>query len=66
MPYTESVVGSYCGIFGQYNISQCANTIDTITKLQSGVLCGNITEFGVAEDHLSPHKEGDLPSSKSQ
>ncbi len=26
-----------------------------ITKLpESGVLCDNITEFGVAEDHLSP------------
>ncbi len=26
-----------------------------ITKLpESGVLCGNITEFGVVEDHLSP------------
>ncbi len=28
---------------------------DIITKLpESGVLCDNITEFGVAEDHLSP------------
>ncbi len=31
-----------------------------ITKLpESGVLCGNITEFGVAEDHLSRQGEGD-------
>ncbi len=29
-------------------------TCDTITKLpEYGVLCDNITEFGVAEDHLS-------------
>ncbi len=29
--------------------------VDHITKLpESGVLCDNITEFGVAEDHLSP------------
>ncbi len=28
---------------------------NTITKLpESGVLCDNITAFGVAEDHLSP------------
>ncbi len=28
---------------------------DHITKLpKSGDLCGNITEFGMAEDHLSP------------
>ncbi len=32
----------------------------TITKLpESGVLCGNITEFGVAEDHLSTARSGD-------
>ncbi len=29
--------------------------LNIITKLsESGVLCDNITEFGVAEDHLSP------------
>ncbi len=27
---------------------------------ESGDLCGNITEFGVAEEHLSPLGEGDL------
>ncbi len=32
------------------------------TKLpESGDLFGNITEFGVAEEHLSPQGEGDLP-----
>ncbi len=31
------------------------HTNGIITKLpESGVLCDNITEFGVAEDHLSP------------
>ncbi len=31
-----------------------------ITKLlESGVLCGNITVFGVAEDPLNPEGEGD-------
>ncbi len=34
----------------------------TITKLlESGVLYGNITEFGVEEDHLSLQGEGDPP-----
>ncbi len=33
----------------------------TITKLpESGVLCGNITVFGV-EDHLTPQGEGGPP-----
>ncbi len=33
-----------------------------ITKLpQSGDLYGNITEFGVVEEHLSPQGESDLP-----
>ncbi len=27
----------------------------------SGELCEEITEFVVAEDHLSPQDEGDLP-----
>ncbi len=32
-----------------------------ITKLpESGVLCGNITEFGVVEDHLSPQGEAHI------
>ncbi len=36
--------------------------LDIITKLpESGVLCDNITDFGVAEDYLSPQGEGDLP-----
>ena len=35
---------------------------DTITKLpECGVMCGNITEFRVAEDHLSLQGEGDPP-----
>ncbi len=35
---------------------------NNITKLpESGVLCGNITEFGVVTDHLSPQGEGDPP-----
>ncbi len=35
---------------------------DPLTKLpESGVLCDNITEFGVAEDHLRPTGSGDLP-----
>ncbi len=35
---------------------------DNITKLtESCVLCGNITEFRVAEDHLNPQGESDLP-----
>ncbi len=33
-----------------------------ITKLpESGELCDKITEFGVAEDHLSPQGKADLP-----
>ncbi len=33
-----------------------------ITKLpESGDLCGNITEFGVVEDHLRPMGSGDPP-----
>ncbi len=28
---------------------------------KSGDLYGNITEYGVAEEHLSPQREGDLP-----
>ncbi len=39
-----------------------AHQLDVITKLpESGVLCGNITEFGVAEDHLSQQGEEDPP-----
>ncbi len=34
---------------------------NTIAKLpESGVLCGNNTELGEAEDHLSLEGEGDL------
>ncbi len=43
--------------------AKCINDemTDNITKLpESGVLCDDITEFGVAEDHLSPQGEGDL------
>ncbi len=29
--------------------------------LDSGDLCGNITEFGMTEDHMSPHGKGDQP-----
>ncbi len=38
------------------------NIPGNITKLpESGVLCDNITEFGVAEDHLSPPpKQSDI------
>ncbi len=36
--------------------------LNIITKLpESGDLYGNITEFGVVEDHLSLQGEGDLP-----
>ncbi len=36
---------------------------DSITKLpESSVLCGNIIEFWMMEDHLSPQGEGDLPT----
>ncbi len=36
---------------------------DIITQLpESGVVCGNITEFGVAMDPLSPQGEDDLPA----
>ncbi len=39
----------------------CNGRCNIITKLpESGVLCDNITEFGVAEDHLSPQGECDL------
>ncbi len=37
----------------------CANIITKVPE--SGDLCGNITEFGVREEHLSPQGEGDLP-----
>ncbi len=33
---------------------------------ESGDLCGNITEFGVAEEHLSQQGEGDLPSPQTK
>ncbi len=33
---------------------------------ESGDLCGNITEFGVAEEHLKPQGEGDLPPPQTQ
>ncbi len=43
------------------SLSRAILTIHIITKLpESGVLCDNITEFEVAEDHLSPQGEGDL------
>ncbi len=39
-----------------WTLRSCPLVIEgIITKLpESGVLCDNITEFGVAEDHLSP------------
>ncbi len=49
------------------NIKSVWRVCDVITKLpESGVLCDYITEFGVAEDHLSPQGEGDLPSPQAK
>ncbi len=37
-------------------------SMDYITELpEFGVLCDNIIEFGVAEDHPSPQGSGDPP-----
>ncbi len=41
--------------------------IDHITKLpSSGVLCGNITEFGLADDYLHPVGSDDSPSPQTE
>ncbi len=51
---------STCVVF-MYHICN-SYTCNTITKPpESGELCEEITEFVVAEDHLSPQCEGDLP-----
>ncbi len=40
----------------------------SMTKLrESGVLCGNITGFGVGQDHLSPQGQGNpLPPTPNE
>ncbi len=51
--YEQHMTVIFCDVF---------IVLNTITKLpESGVLCDNITEFGVAEDHLSPQGECHLP-----
>ncbi len=35
-------------------------------QASSGVLCDNITLFGVAEDHRSPAGSGDPPTPQTQ
>ncbi len=43
------------------------NILTPITKLpESGDLCGNITEFGVAEKYLSRQGEGNFPPHQSK
>ncbi len=63
--YRQLIIMKLIIILAIFIPTKSLHDIGSITKLpESDVLCDNITEFGVAEDHMSQQDSCDLPHPK--